>query len=208
MPLTDRLDADYDPDASGRSSAVSVRLHLSSRVSRRSFPVRGSEEEVMPMDRPCLFVSARVLSLCWRSLRSARRDAGAPAARCPPASPTRRRAGRRRRSASATSPTRARPRGMAALYGNKGPGALLGGDRTTTTPGDNVTYGIPAPGTANLGAPTDNKFGAPGTAGTNDPSLGHSRTRQFTAEFDPQRTEDRREGLEGDTRRRARRRYP
>jgi hypothetical protein len=59
---------------------------------------------------------------------------------------------------------------MAALYGNKGPGALVGDGRGGSNPGDDVTFGTPAPNSPSLGTPTDNRFGAPGTAGTSPSS--------------------------------------
>jgi hypothetical protein len=126
----------------------------------------------MPMDRPCLFVSARVLSLSLAVITLGSAGCRSTRSEVPPGKPYQTTSGAPPSVGFSNEPHPSTATGMAALYGNKGPGALLGGDRTTTTPGDNVTYGIPAPGTANLGAPTDNKFGAPGTAGTNDPSSG------------------------------------
>jgi hypothetical protein len=59
--------------------------------------------------------------------------------------------------------------GMAGLYGNKGPGSSAQ-DVQNSAPSREITYGMPAPGATNLGAPTDNLYGAPGTAGTSDSS--------------------------------------
>jgi hypothetical protein len=56
--------------------------------------------------------------------------------------------------------------GMAGLYGNKGPGSFAQDVQNSAVPSRDITYGMPAPGTTNLGAPTDNLYGAPGTAGT------------------------------------------
>ena len=124
------------------------------------------------MDRPCLFVSTRVLSLSLAVVALGSAGCRSTRSEVPPGKPYQTTSGAPPSVGFSNEPHPSTATGMAALYGNKGPGALLGGDRTTTTPGDNVTYGTPAPGMANLAAPTDNKFGAPGTAGTNDPSSG------------------------------------
>ena len=60
--------------------------------------------------------------------------------------------------------------GMAGLYGNKGPGSFAQDVQNSTAPSRDITYGMPAPGATKLGAPTDNRYGAPGTAGTTDSS--------------------------------------
>jgi hypothetical protein len=60
--------------------------------------------------------------------------------------------------------------GMAGLYGNKGPGSFAQDVQNSAAPSRDITYGMPAPGATNLGAPTDNRYGAPGTAGTTNSS--------------------------------------
>ena len=49
--------------------------------------------------------------------------------------------------------------GMAGLYGNKGPGSFAQDVQNSTAPSRDITYGMPAPGATNLGAPTDNRYG-------------------------------------------------
>jgi hypothetical protein len=124
------------------------------------------------MDRPSVLVSTRFLTLAL--VLAAVGSAGCRSTRSevPPGKPYQTTSGAPPSVGFSNEPHPNTATGMAALYGNKGPGALLGGDRGSTTPGDNVTYGMPAPGMSNLGAPTDNKFGAPGTAGASDPSAG------------------------------------
>jgi hypothetical protein len=56
--------------------------------------------------------------------------------------------------------------GMAGLYGNKGPGSFADDVQSSAAPSRDITYGMPAPGATNFGAPTDNLYGRPGTAGT------------------------------------------
>jgi hypothetical protein len=60
--------------------------------------------------------------------------------------------------------------GMAGLYGNKGPGSFAQDVQNSATTSRDITYGMPAPGATNLGAPTANLYGRPGTAGTSDSS--------------------------------------
>ena len=60
--------------------------------------------------------------------------------------------------------------GMASLYGNKAPGSQVQDGRgNSSAPGD-LVLGTPTQGPATLGAPTDNRYGPPGTAGTADSS--------------------------------------
>jgi hypothetical protein len=42
----------------------------------------------------------------------------------------------------------------------------MGDGRSSANSGDDMTFGTPAPNSPSLGTPTDNRFGAPGTAGT------------------------------------------
>jgi hypothetical protein len=56
--------------------------------------------------------------------------------------------------------------GMANLYGNRAPGSLTQDGRGDSSNAGGLMLGTPTPGPANLGAPTDNKYAAPGTAGT------------------------------------------
>jgi hypothetical protein len=60
--------------------------------------------------------------------------------------------------------------GMAGLYGNKGPGSFAQDVQNSAAPSRDITYGMPAPGATKFGAPTDNRYGAPGTAGTTESS--------------------------------------
>jgi len=60
--------------------------------------------------------------------------------------------------------------GLASLYGNKAPGSQVQDGRgNSSAPGD-LVLGTPTQGPATLGAPTDNRYGPPGTAGTGDSS--------------------------------------
>jgi hypothetical protein len=70
--------------------------------------------------------------------------------------------------------------GMTGLYGNVGPGGMMPDGRANQSM-NNVTYGTPTPASANFGAPTQNLYGAPGTAGvgpnplsSNTPGLANS----------------------------------
>ncbi len=56
--------------------------------------------------------------------------------------------------------------GMAGLYGNKAPGVLVQDGRGPSSSSGDMVYGTPPPASANLGAPTDNLYGRPGTAGS------------------------------------------
>jgi hypothetical protein len=62
--------------------------------------------------------------------------------------------------------------GMAGLFGNRAPGALVPDGRGSSGGMADVQYGTPTPGSANLGAPTDHQYGPPGTAGTDGSSPG------------------------------------
>jgi hypothetical protein len=62
--------------------------------------------------------------------------------------------------------------GMAGLFGNRGPGALVQDGRGSSGGSGDVQYGTPTPGSANFGAPTDHQYGPPGTAGTAGTSPG------------------------------------
>ena len=42
--------------------------------------------------------------------------------------------------------------------------------QNSTAPSRDITYGMPAPGATNLGAPTANRYGPPATSGTSDSS--------------------------------------
>jgi hypothetical protein len=137
---------------------------------------RTRKEEVMPMDRPdrvdsipklaCLLA---VLFLGCAGCRSTRSEV-------PPGKPY--------QTTGSTPPSvgfssEAHPStatGMAGLYGNKGPGALVQDVQSSAAPSAGVTYGIPAPGATNLGAPTDNRYGPPGSSGTDgsSPSIASS----------------------------------
>ena len=60
--------------------------------------------------------------------------------------------------------------GPASLYSNRGPGSQVQDGRgNSSNPGD-LMLGTPTQGPATLGAPTDNRYGPPGTAGTSDSS--------------------------------------
>jgi hypothetical protein len=61
--------------------------------------------------------------------------------------------------------------GMAGLYGNRGPGALVQDGRMPAAGQGATLYGTPTPGTS-LGLPTANQYGPPGTAGTGGASPG------------------------------------
>ena len=60
--------------------------------------------------------------------------------------------------------------GLAGLYGNKGPGDHVS-DGRNPAPGSDLVYGTPPPASANLGVPTNNLYGRPGTSGS-DASTG------------------------------------
>ena len=62
--------------------------------------------------------------------------------------------------------------GLNGLYGNKGPGALVSDGRGTPSSSGDVVYGTPSPSSANMGAPTDNLYGRPGTSGSASPGPG------------------------------------
>ena len=75
--------------------------------------------------------------------------------------------------------------GMAGLYGNKGPGALVSDGRGTPPASGDLVYGTPPPASANLGVPTNNLYGRPGTSGSD--GLDGRRTggtRGFAAQDD------------------------
>ena len=85
--------------------------------------------------------------------------------------------------------------GMAGLYGNKGPGSFAQDVQNSTAPSRDITYGMPAPGATNLGAPTDNRYGRPGTAGTSDSlTVGLGVARRFDAQVRTAGLEDAPEG--------------
>ena len=169
---------DRPPRASGFTSLCGIS-------SRRSVPVTGSERRSCRWIGPIASCLHAPSSLCWRELLFGSHGMPEHPERGPPGKPYQTTSGAPPTVGFSNEPHPSTATGMAGLYGNKGPGALVSdGDRTSTTPGDNGTYGTPAPGTANLGAPTDNKLRRPGTAGTNDSVLGHGRTRQFAAEVD------------------------
>jgi hypothetical protein len=58
--------------------------------------------------------------------------------------------------------------GMASLYGNKAPGSLVQDGRGDSSNPGGLVLGTPTQGPATLGAPTDNRYGPPGTASTGD----------------------------------------
>lgn len=60
--------------------------------------------------------------------------------------------------------------GMAGLHGNMAPGSLVQDGRGPSAPSGDMVYGTPTQGTPNLGAPTDNRYGPPGTAGSSTSS--------------------------------------
>ncbi len=60
--------------------------------------------------------------------------------------------------------------GMASLYGNKAPGSLVQDGRGDSSNPGGLMLGTPTQGPVTLGAPTDNRYGAPGTASTGDSS--------------------------------------
>lgn len=62
--------------------------------------------------------------------------------------------------------------GMAGLYGNKAPGALVSDGRGSSPSSGGTVFGTPPPASANLGVPTNNAYGPPGTAGSGSSSLG------------------------------------
>ena len=56
--------------------------------------------------------------------------------------------------------------GMASLYGNRAPGSQVQDGRGDSSNPGGLMLGTPTQGSATLGAPTDNLYGAPGTAST------------------------------------------
>ncbi len=60
--------------------------------------------------------------------------------------------------------------GPASLYSNRGPGSLVQDGRGDSSNTGGLMLGTPTQGPATLGAPTDNRFGPPGTSGTSDSS--------------------------------------
>ncbi len=60
-------------------------------------------------------------------------------------------------------------RGPASLY-NMGPGSQVQDGRGDSSNPGGLMLGTPTQGTVNLGAPTNNLYGPPGTANTGDPS--------------------------------------
>jgi hypothetical protein len=66
--------------------------------------------------------------------------------------------------------------GLASLYGNKAPGSQVQDGRGSSSTTGDVVYGTPTQGIATLGAPTDHRYGAPGTAGSGSPSTSGSPT--------------------------------
>jgi hypothetical protein len=120
----------------------------------------------MPMDRPYLVVSVRNLSCMLMLVALGSAGCRSTRSEVPPGKPYQTTGGGPPTVGFSNEPHPSTATGMAGLYGNKGPGALIGDGRGSSTPGEDVTYGTPAPGTPNLGAPTDNRYGPPGSAGT------------------------------------------
>ena len=155
-----------------RPSGGAIERCGSHRNSRR--------EELMPMERPNRFAPPAG-SPCWRQDScSARRGAGARRARSRRASRTRR-AARRRRSDSATIRTPTRRRDWPGFTGTRVPATLVPDGRGTPPASGDLIYGTPPPASANLGVPTNNLYGRPGTSGTRGPTSArhrrHPRTR-------------------------------
>jgi hypothetical protein len=70
--------------------------------------------------------------------------------------------------------------GLGGLYGNKGPGALVPDGAGSPSPSNDLVLGTPTPADGKIGAPSDHRYGPPGTAGTpgggpsGSPTLGDS----------------------------------
>lgn len=58
--------------------------------------------------------------------------------------------------------------GIANLYANRGPGDSVPDGRGSKGRSDDMVYGIPTPGSNNMGAPSDHLYSAPGTSGSTD----------------------------------------
>ena len=119
----------------------------------------------MPMDRPCLVVSARRISLMLAVTMLGSAGCRSTRSEVPPGKPYQTTSGAPPSVGFSNEPHPSTASGMAAPYGNRGPGALTGDGKGSANPGDDVIIGTPPPGTANLGAPTDNRFGPPGMPG-------------------------------------------
>jgi hypothetical protein len=124
----------------------------------------------MPMDRPFLNVSTRGVGLMLVVVAIGSAGCRSTRSEVPPGKPYQTTGGGPPSVGFSTDPHPSTATGMAALYGNKGPGALVGDGRGGSNPGDDMTFGTPAPNSPSLGTPTDNRFGAPGTAGTSPSS--------------------------------------
>ena len=122
------------------------------------------------MDRPCLIVSARRLSLLLALVVIGSTGCRSTRSEVPPGKPYQTTSGAPPTVGFSNEPHPSTATGMAALYGNKGPGALTGDGKGSTNPGDDLILGTPGPNSPSLGAPTDNRFGAPGSAGTSESS--------------------------------------
>lgn len=125
----------------------------------------------MPMDRPHLIVPLRGLGLIILSAALGSAGCRSTRSEVPPGKPYQTTGGAPPSVGFSNEPHPSTAAGMAALYGNGGPGALSR-DGKGTASGDDLTFGTPTSGSSNLGAPTDNRFGPPGTAGSSDSSSG------------------------------------
>ena len=124
----------------------------------------------MPMDRPSVNGSMRGVGFILVAVALGSAGCRSTRSEVPPGKPYQTTGGAPPSVGFSTEPHPSTATGMAALYGNKGPGALVGDGRGASNPGDDMTYGTPAPNSPSLGTPTDNRFGAPGTAGTSPSS--------------------------------------
>ncbi|MFO0890263.1 MAG: hypothetical protein U0790_14120 [Isosphaeraceae bacterium] len=72
-------------------------------------------------------------------------------------------------------PHQAGSQGMAGLYPNRAPGAMVPDGQGSPRGSDDLVIGTPTPGSSNMGAPSDHRYGAPGTSGSRGtPSLANS----------------------------------
>jgi hypothetical protein len=118
------------------------------------------------MDRPSRVVT--VPSLAWMLVVLGLGSAGCRSTRSevPPGKPYQTTGGTPPTVGFSSEPHPSSIAGMAGLYGNKAPNSFVQNVQGSAAPSGDVTYGVPNQGAANLGAPTDNRFGPPGTSGT------------------------------------------
>jgi hypothetical protein len=126
--------------------------------------------EFMPMERPTR--GARLAVAGWLALLAAS-GCRSPQSEVPPGKPYQT-VGHPPAVGFSSDPHPATASGMAGLYGNRGPGDTVSDGAGSARQGD-LLLGTPTSPTVSLGAPSDHRYGSPGTSGgAGSPTLGDS----------------------------------